>query len=361
MTERDELLEQIPLLACGALDSEERARAEEQLARHEDVKETWESYRALDTLLKRTLAPAAAAPSVKRHCPYCKDDLRTEAEVLCTKCLTPHHRSCFSENRGCSLLGCNGTRSVSAEESSLDVCPSCGEHTPSGAPFCAWCRTALGGARLPRHASPVAEPLPPRDLGRFLAACAALLVAGMSIGWFFEARQNVMMDALVASAREARAAQCQKYAETALLAIHDAQLDYRENAAVNKLNSDPSGKFYAPTLDELATVSSNLILASRSQLYSYEIRIVRSRTAPGERFAALALPRNGPPGHYTHDKTLPPDGEREGVFVDWRGRLVPIQPASDSFGRASKLFYTDTVTIDEDTCELVETTPGGRR
>jgi hypothetical protein len=355
MNEREELLEQIPLLAAGALDEAEAARARELLGRHEDCVAVAASYGELDALLRRTLARPVVA-SVKRHCPYCKDDLRSEPEVLCAKCLTPHHKSCFSENRGCSLLGCAGTKSVSAAEATLDVCPSCGEHTPTGAPFCAWCRTPLGGARLPRHVTRPAEPVQVQSRARFLATCAALLLMGLSTGWLFETRQNMMMDQLILTARQNQAARCEREAESALLMIREAQLLYRERTTEKSSGGNwvlRQGEF-ATTVEDLAPLTS----AGRIAAPGYEIRIVRSRSAPGERFAAIAMPVNG---DAFFASTVPPPSEREAVFLGPDGNITRIHPASEYHAWPNpslpRPFYADTFSIDEDTCELVE----GRR
>ena len=284
MDEREELLEQIPLLACGALDPDERARAEGLLERHEDLQGAAASYRTLDALLARTLPRRAAVPSVRRHRPYCKDDLRAEPEVLCAACLTPHHRSCFSENRGCSLLGCHGTRSVSVEEPSLDVCPSCGEHTPSGAPFCAWCRTPLGGERLPRHATPrIAEPArPARDWPRFVAACAALLVSGLAVGGFFEMRQNSMMDSLLEQASVREAKLCEQDLSSFLLTVANAQESFKKKDALGR---------YAPSWDSLATVASPALTAPAG----FEVRLASASEVPGQRYCAIVRSVKGGP------------------------------------------------------------------
>ncbi|MBI3722804.1 hypothetical protein HY251_02450 [bacterium] len=42
-------------------------------------------------------------------CPYCKEGLaRREREgvVRCPSCETTHHTPCWSENGGCTILGC---------------------------------------------------------------------------------------------------------------------------------------------------------------------------------------------------------------------------------------------------------------
>jgi hypothetical protein len=355
-TEREDLLDLLPLLASGALEPEERARAEELLGRHEDLASEAGSYRELDALLRRALRRSAAAPSVRRQCPFCKDDLRKEAEVLCASCLTPHHKACFSENRGCSLLGCHGTRSVSAEEPSLEVCPSCGEHTPTGAPFCAWCRVSLGGDRLPRHATPGFAAPPASHWAerlRFVAASAAILLMGLSIGWFFEVRQNTIMDALIAQARERALRECSAELQRALDEVVKAQAAYkRAHEVVNcgvtstttvTINSNIDnnavlppdyGKavitpapeqnlvipgVYAARLDELADITS------RSDFCPRGVRILMARSVlhPEDAFAAIAVPER-PMAVVPGYPLVTADGDWPYVYADQTGVHVGI-------------------------------------
>ena len=44
------------------------------------------------------------------QCPYCKANAGCETELVrCSGCRTQYHRECWSENRGCSVFGCNGS------------------------------------------------------------------------------------------------------------------------------------------------------------------------------------------------------------------------------------------------------------
>ena len=44
-------------------------------------------------------------------CPYCKDTLRGELDlVTCGRCTTLHHAACFKELGRCTALGCQGKR-----------------------------------------------------------------------------------------------------------------------------------------------------------------------------------------------------------------------------------------------------------
>jgi hypothetical protein len=41
------------------------------------------------------------------RCPFCHDDLKTDAPIVhCAACDAPHHPSCFEEGEGCSIQGC---------------------------------------------------------------------------------------------------------------------------------------------------------------------------------------------------------------------------------------------------------------
>lgn len=41
------------------------------------------------------------------RCPYCKDDLTAEVDVVgCERCHTVHHRECLAEAGGCTVFGC---------------------------------------------------------------------------------------------------------------------------------------------------------------------------------------------------------------------------------------------------------------
>jgi len=44
-----------------------------------------------------------------KHCAFCQDEIEPGQQgVICRKCGTAHHKSCWQENRGCSVLNCNG-------------------------------------------------------------------------------------------------------------------------------------------------------------------------------------------------------------------------------------------------------------
>jgi len=47
-------------------------------------------------------------------CPYCREEVNSNNQVLCDVCLTPHHYDCWKENGGCTVFGC--ARSPKDEE-----------------------------------------------------------------------------------------------------------------------------------------------------------------------------------------------------------------------------------------------------
>lgn len=53
----------------------------------------------------------ATAPG---ECSYCGDGLAGAANVLCVRCLTPHHQDCWRELGRCTTYACPGTRTIRA-------------------------------------------------------------------------------------------------------------------------------------------------------------------------------------------------------------------------------------------------------
>ena len=49
--------------------------------------------------------PKPSAVSVPK-CPVCTTELSRHGLVLCQKCSTPHHRQCWTFNKGCGVYGC---------------------------------------------------------------------------------------------------------------------------------------------------------------------------------------------------------------------------------------------------------------
>ena len=88
----------------------------EYLRRHED-EGVWkvEARVRLRELEARPPAPAevvvqagpAREPRLAAHCPFCKDALLPDApSAECAACGTPHHLSCYEEQKGCAVYGC---------------------------------------------------------------------------------------------------------------------------------------------------------------------------------------------------------------------------------------------------------------
>ena len=52
-------------------------------------------------------AEPAREPRLAAHCPFCKDALLPDApSAECAACGTPHHLSCYEEQKGCAVYGC---------------------------------------------------------------------------------------------------------------------------------------------------------------------------------------------------------------------------------------------------------------
>lgn len=92
--------------------------------------------------------------------------------MFCASCVTPHHDECFAENSGCSLLGCEETRSVASDAPSMIDCAKCSKSTQAGANHCSWCGAALREAHLK----------PAFGWKRVLVAAAVLLITVFPIG-----------------------------------------------------------------------------------------------------------------------------------------------------------------------------------
>ncbi len=132
--ERDTVEEH--LAACARC----RARAERASEAYGLLAEAWEeSMEPLSPELKERVLEAAraeaavggdkkgaapAAPTADRDaveavrgrvvlsCSFCHDRMQREESVFCASCLAPHHHDCFAEHAGCSIPGCDETRTV---------------------------------------------------------------------------------------------------------------------------------------------------------------------------------------------------------------------------------------------------------
>src|ERR1044072_919317 len=62
---------------------------------------------------------AASADDVGRSCPYCRFAFKEGTEVtVCGICNAAHHADCWSDNGGCSIMGCEGAPSAGAGSTS---------------------------------------------------------------------------------------------------------------------------------------------------------------------------------------------------------------------------------------------------
>lgn len=53
---------------------------------------------------------AAARDEIGKTCPYCRFPLKPGEQVItCPACHLPHHADCWTENRGCTTYGCQGS------------------------------------------------------------------------------------------------------------------------------------------------------------------------------------------------------------------------------------------------------------
>jgi hypothetical protein len=330
---RDEAKELIPLYAANDLDEPTRAAVAAAIAGDVECQEELREFEALEASLRESLAPAPVAEPawldaakvpapalVKRHCPYCKDDLDSAARVFCALCMTPHHEECFAENLGCSLLGCGGTRSIAADDPSFVVCASCEKHTPASAPFCAWCRTAIPGeAPPPRHVVPV-QRVPRWSLLRFAAAAALLLVTTVPAGYAVGFAQRDMAKAWCDERREVEALTLEAEAESFLRDLVRAQGAFRaereRTVAERKARAKALAKEGAELWDEARlSLDSETRKREASQPFDYGVWRKKASEALHAYTRARELDPEDP-GIRGHVKTL---SESEG--------LQPVDPA----------------------------------
>lgn len=186
--------------------------------------------------------PPDAVPSlIDRRCPYCHDSLSAAGQVLCARCVTPHHAACFQEHGACSLLGCGGERSLDLEgPSSRIVCRACSELTAGNAPFCSKC-----GAEHLRSPGEIARGEQAR-LKTFLRAAAALLLLSFGLGAALGHFDGHSYRAQLRSASSAASLQRQASLEDHLRALQRAQRLY----AKHDLDGDGEAN-YASTFEEL--------------------------------------------------------------------------------------------------------------
>lgn len=79
----------------------------------------------------------------KGICPFCKTPIYSDDEVtVCPSCMTPHHRECWNNNKGCSVMGCSKNNSAVKGTNTIDVCKKCGAALSSNQDFCPKCGAA---------------------------------------------------------------------------------------------------------------------------------------------------------------------------------------------------------------------------
>jgi hypothetical protein len=176
-------------------------------------------------------------PTVRRLCPYCKDDLRSEPQILCAGCFTPHHKGCFSENRGCCLLGCGSKTPLSPEEPAPDA---------------------------------------PVGVRRLAGRGIVLLLVGLATGWLLETKQNSLIGLFTQEAGTRRRYQRECRLRELMTRIAKAQEAYRKR--------DPNGE-YASSWEALAAVSSQIYVP-----HGLCVRVCATHGDPVPRHCAIAVP-----------------------------------------------------------------------
>jgi hypothetical protein len=350
--------ELLPLHAGGDLAPHQRERVQEALEAHPQLEAELEPFQALETMVGTAFAEEASeerpALRVKVQCPFCHDALASAPRVLCADCATPHHDACFAQNAGCSLLGCEGTRSVAAEQRPLRVCAECEQQTPADAPFCAYCGHAQAledpaprSSRLDHaalEAKDEADPAPlhvrllPKaaDAWRFAAAAALLLVSGLSVGAMFGLQQRAFLEALASQAAPPTLEAAERELPLLLQGVSRAN----ERFAREDLEEDGRLDYAAdfPELwralrdavprEALATEYPALVQGLGSAWY--EILLAASPTRPDERWFAVASLR-APSG-------APQLGGETVYFVNHTGQVIALS--------------RQRLDIDPHTCEL---------
>ncbi len=77
---------------------------------------------------------------VGKICPYCKSEIKDgESVTVCPSCSSPHHSSCWDENKGCTTFGCSEQNYQAQGTSPTGVCDSCGTPLGDEQMFCPKC------------------------------------------------------------------------------------------------------------------------------------------------------------------------------------------------------------------------------
>ncbi|HZU95704.1 MAG TPA: RING finger protein [Planctomycetota bacterium] len=283
----EEALDLLPLLVADELDPATRDEVQAALAGR-DVDRELAAWEELDGLLERGLAPEPAAVSVR--CPFCHDAVKGEDRVLCAACLTPHHRACYAEHDGCSLLGCPG-KAVARVSSAQVVCRSCRGDVPEGAPYCPWCRSRVV-PRRPRRMGPIIK-----EAAVVAASLLLLLPGAAAIGYFSERelerawwQSHGSKDALAEEAEARRV----------LALVVDAQKAYRAEGA--------KGGEYAADLDALLPILDGRGEWRKAKQDHWIVATEASLSRPDERFFATVT-RHG-----------------HGVFENQEERVSHVEP-----------------------------------
>jgi len=55
-------------------------------------------------------------------CPYCRSEIRSSNDaVICLKCRTLHHQTCWRANRQCSVFGCSSTELLTSLPNAVNL------------------------------------------------------------------------------------------------------------------------------------------------------------------------------------------------------------------------------------------------
>ncbi len=77
---------------------------------------------------------------VGKICPYCKSEIKDgESVIVCPSCSSPHHGSCWDENKGCTTFGCLEQNYQGQGTSTTGVCDSCDTPLGDEQMFCPKC------------------------------------------------------------------------------------------------------------------------------------------------------------------------------------------------------------------------------
>lgn len=132
-------------------------------------------------------AVIADASTAGRSCPYCRFPIKEGTEVnVCPTCGSAHHAECWSDNRGCAILGCASGPAEGSETPTGPRAPA-RTTTPQSAPGPVAPRTPRAAPAAAAYAPPGYPPAgPPRNNARnalIVAAVVAVLVLGAALAF----------------------------------------------------------------------------------------------------------------------------------------------------------------------------------